>query len=60
MESSVKTDEDLKAFLQTLAIVEPLEPRDAFLGVWTNAATHASIEEQIKYVDLTSLYPWLN
>lgn len=45
--------------------MDPLEPRDAFFGGRTNAATlyhkaDQSIGEQIKYVDVTSLYPWVN
>ena len=61
----VKVDSDLQAFLTTLEIVHPLEPRDAFFGGRTNAATlyhkaDQSIGEQIKYVDVTSLYPWVN
>lgn len=61
----VKSDPDLQAFLTTLEIMDPLEPRDAFFGGRTNAATlyhkaDQSIGEQIKYVDVTSLYPWVN
>ena len=45
--------------------VEPLSPRDAFFGGRTNALKlhYESKEdegEQIKYVDMTSLYPWVN
>ena len=59
----VKTDEDLKAYLSTLELVPPLNPRDAFFGGRTNAATlyyKATEGEQIRYVDVTSLYPWVN
>lgn len=35
----VKTDDNLKAFLADLRIVNPLEPRDAFFGGHTNATT---------------------
>ena len=61
----VKSNEDLKQFLASYETVEPLNPRDAFFGGRTNAVRlhHAVNEdqgEQIKYVDVTSLYPWVN
>ena len=59
----VKTDEDLKTYISTLQLVPPLDPRDAFFGGRTNAATlyyKAAEGEQIRYVDVTSLYPWVN
>ena len=51
--------------MSQLEIGEPLNPRDAFFGGRTNTATlyhkaDESIGEQIKYVDFTSLYPWVN
>ena len=60
-----KSDPELQAFLQNLSIVSPLEPRDAFFGGRTNAATlHAEADlsrgEEIRYVDVTSLYPTVN
>ncbi|XP_078364222.1 uncharacterized protein LOC144648571 [Oculina patagonica] len=61
----VKTDLGLQEFLSTFNLVEPLNPRDAFFGGRTNAATlyykaDESQGEQIRYVDVTSLYPWVN
>ena len=61
----VKSNEDLKQFLASYETVEPLNPRDDFFGERTNGVRlhHAAIEEQgeqIKYVDVTSLYPWVN
>ena len=61
----VKTDPALQAFLADLHLVTPLEPRDAFFGGRTNAATlHAEADlsqgEEIRYVDVTSLYPTVN
>ena len=61
----VKEDVDLQAFLSNLELVKPLEPRDAFFGGRTNAAslyhkTDTEVGEEIKYVDVTSLYPWVN
>lgn len=61
----VKSNEDLKQFLASYEMVEPLNPRDAFFGGRANAVRlhHVANEdqgEQIKYVDVTSLYPWVN
>jgi len=61
----VKSNEDLKQFLASYEMVEPLNPRDAFFGRRTNAVRlhHVANEdqgEQIKYVDVTSLYPRVN
>lgn len=61
----VKNDAVLGKFVSQLEIVEPLNPRDAFFGGRTNTATlyhkvDESIGEKIKYVDVTSMYPWVN
>ena len=61
----VKTHPDLAPFLQTLKLVDPLDPRDAFFGGRTNAVKlHHEVDptrgEKIKYIDVTSLYPWVN
>ena len=61
----VKTNQDLAPFLQTFEVIEPLDPRDAFFGGRTNAVKlHHTADpakgEKIKYVDVTSLYPWVN
>ena len=61
----VKTDPALQAYLTDLHLVTPLEPRDAFFGGRTNAATlHSEADlsrgEEIRYVDVTSLYPTVN
>lgn len=61
----VKTNVELQQFLSTLELVEPLEPRNAFFGGRTNAVRlHHEVdetqEEKIKYIDVTSLYPWVN
>ena len=49
----------------TLKLVDPLDPRDAFFGGRTNAVKlHHEVDqangEKIKYIDVTSLYPWVN
>ena len=54
---------DLNSFIQNLDISDRLDPRDSFFGGRTNASQlyyKASGDEQIKYVDFTSLYPWVN
>ena len=58
-----KTNPFVKNFVSTLSLVEPLQPRQAFFGGRTGAvALHAVAEEgeEIRYVDVTSLYPWVN
>ena len=58
-----KTDPALKAFLDDLDMVPPLDPRDAFYGGRVGAVSlYAKAEEgeSIKYCDVTSLYPWVN
>ena len=50
-------------FLYSFDLVPPLEPREAFFGGRTGAvALHAVAGEgeEIRYVDVTSLYPWVN
>jgi len=61
----VNTNEALQRFLATYQKVDPLEPRNAFFGGRTNAVrlyhpVDQSQGEQIKYVDVTSLYSWVN
>ena len=62
----VKTNPDLTPFLQTLKLVDPLDPpppRDAFFGGRTNVLHHEIDQangEKIKYIDVTSLYLWVN
>ncbi len=53
----------MRYFMEQLDIVTPLEPRDAFDGGRTEAYTlykEASVDEDIDYYDVTSLYPWVN
>ena len=64
-EQLVKTNTALQTFLADLNIVSPLEPRDAFFGGRTNAATlHYKVNdsqgEEIRYVDVISFYPTVN
>ena len=62
-DEEVKTNPELRQFIDALEIVDPLQPRDAFFGGRTNAVKlhHvADPEEDIEYIDVTSLYPWVN
>ena len=59
----VETNEAVKNFLCSFDLVAPMEPRDAFYGGRTGAvALHAVAGEgeEIRYCDITSLYPWVN
>ena len=59
-----KQDSLVKAFVDSLKWVDPLQPRDAFFGGRTGAvALHHKVDDdlgEIFYVDVTSLYPWVN
>jgi len=59
----VKQDPQIKAFINQLKWVDPLEPRDAFFGGRTGAVSlyaNTQGDEEIHYADVTSLYPWVN
>lgn len=54
---------DVKAFVDQLAIIAPLNPRDTLCGVRTNAVKlchHIEEDEEIGYYDYTSLYRYIN
>ncbi|PFX13997.1 hypothetical protein AWC38_SpisGene21885 [Stylophora pistillata] len=60
-----KSDPVLRNFTQSLQITTPLQPREAFFGGRTGATTlyhriDSTQREQIRYVDVTSEYPWVN
>ena len=60
---TLKQTPSIKAFVRGLSWVDPLQPRDAFFGGRTGAVTlHHEVNpgEKIFYVDVTSLYPWVN
>ena len=53
----------ISSFLSSLTSTPPLQPRDAFFGGRTGAvALYHQVDpgEKIFYVDVTSLYPWVN
>ena len=59
----LKEDIEMQTFVKRLNINAPLKPRDAFFGGRTNAVklkAEATADTQIKYYDVTSLYPWVN
>ncbi|XP_041361018.1 uncharacterized protein LOC121377177 [Gigantopelta aegis] len=58
-----KSNPELKQFVNSLDLQDRLNPRDSFFGGRTNASTlHYKVKEgeEVKYVDFTSLYPWVN
>ena len=58
-----KTDLQLREFLKTFQLDEPLNPRDSFFGGRTNAVclyAEAKESEAIHNVDINSLYPYVN
>lgn len=62
-DKEVKDDPKMRTFIEQLDIVTPLEPRDAFYGGRTEAFKlyeEATEDKQIKYYDVTSLYPYIN
>lgn len=54
-----KQNPELQSFLKTHSLKDRLNPRDAFFGGRTNAVKLFH-EGDAKYVDFTSLYPWVN
>ena len=58
-----KTQPEIDSFVQGLDFISPLQPRDAFCGGRTNAVKlyhHITPGQKIHYIDVTSLYPWVN
>lgn len=59
----IKEDPDAKSFVNNLDLTERLDPRDSLMGERTNGCVlykRASRGTKIKYVDFTSLYPFVN
>ena len=62
-EEQKKKNPEIAAFVKNLALKDRMNPRDAFFGGRTNAATlyhRCEDGEVIKYYDFTSLYPYCN
>ena len=61
--SQLKTQPALQAQVEQMTSTPPLNPRDAFFGGRTGAVAlyhEVAQGEKIYYVDVTSLYPWVN
>ena len=59
----LECNSSMKQYIQALDFVTPLEPRDAFYGGRTEAFTlyeEATLGKQLRYYDVTSLYPFIN
>ena len=62
----LKEDKEMNDYVNSLTFAneEPLNPRDAFFGGRTNAVKLwcdvTETTKKTKYVDYTSLYPWVN
>ena len=61
----METNPELQQFLDTLEMVDPLQPRNAFFGgrrdaVKLHHVIERKVDEKIKYIDVTPLYPWVN
>jgi len=58
-----ETSPEIQTFVDNLAFVDPLNPRDAFCGGRTNAIKLYHLvtpDQKIHYIVVTSLYPWVN
>ena len=58
----LKKDEQVRKFVENLDLKDPIKPRDALFGGRTNAINlfhSCRDDEQIKYYDVTSLYPFV-
>ena len=54
---------ELKQFIKPLDLMDRMDPRDIFFGGRTNASQlyyKTSEQEQVKYIYITNLYPWVN
>ena len=57
------TSPDIRTLVEDLQFIDPLNPRDAFCGGRANAVKlyhHVTPSQKIHYIDVTSLYPWVN
>lgn len=59
----LRTNSEARAFVDSLELVDRLDPRDSLMGGRTNGCTlykRANRDAMIYYVDFTSLYPFVN
>ena len=57
------TQPGIDSFVHRLGFIDPLNPREAFCGGRTNAVKlyhHITPGQKIHYIDVTSLYLWVN
>ena len=62
-QKSKNQNAELKHFISQLDLMDRMDPRESFFGGRTNASQlyyKANEQEKVKYVDFTSLYPWVN
>ena len=62
-DEQLKKNAEVQSFLASFDLVAPLNPRDAFYGGRTEAIvlhSAAGEGEEIRYADITSLYPYVN
>ena len=58
-----ETNPEIQSFVDNLDFIDPLKPRHAFCGGRTNAVKlyhQVTPGQKIHYIDVTSLYPWVN
>ena len=58
-----ETNPEIRSFVDNLELNNPLNLRDAFCGGRTNAVKlyhQVTPNQKIHYIDVTSLYPWVN
>ncbi|CAC5385639.1 unnamed protein product [Mytilus coruscus] len=61
-DKNIRDDRNTKTFIDSIDIVTPLEPSDAFAGGMTEAFKlyhESTMGESIKYYDVTSLHPYI-
>lgn len=61
-EREIQSNGSMRSFVDSICIVDPLEPRNAFYGGRTEAFTtfKEANGNTIDYYDVTSLYPFVN
>lgn len=63
LKQQLKVDREMRDFFDTCEVRDPMDPRRAFYGGRTNSHClyyKTKEGEKISYVDVMSLYPWVN